>query len=105
MIALQSLPGIGLQRAQYICKRFDISEADRADVLDDSTLHKIALYIKECEWLVGPDLRRFVSNCVMSHIALQTSRGKRHQRGLPVRGSRGRRNGRTARRLARFVQK
>lgn len=104
VIALRSLSGIGPHRAAKICEAFKIDLQSRAHTLDETTLYKIGMYIKEQEWLTGPDLKRFEADCIMSEIANQTRRGKRHQRGLPIRTSRGRRNGRTARRLARFVQ-
>lgn len=104
IIALRSLPGIGPYRAGKICDEFKIDLQARAKTLDETALYKIGLYIKEQGWLTGPDLKRFEADCIMSEIANQTRRGKRHQRGLPIRTSRTRRNGRTARRLARFVQ-
>lgn len=102
VIALQGIYGIGQTRAYKICNDLEIDLATRSYELDDAVLYKISSYILEKEdWLIGPNLRRFETERIMSEIAEQTHRGKLHQRGLPVRTSRGARNGRTARRLAR----
>jgi ribosomal protein S13 len=105
VIALRSLSGIGEYRARAICEAFNIESHVRAhEALDESTLYKIGVYIKDQGWLTGPDLKRFEADRIMSEIANQTTRGKRHQAGRRVRSGSGRRNGRTARKLARFVQ-
>jgi small subunit ribosomal protein S13 len=105
-VALCSVYGIGEYRAFQICKAFSLNPQSRAKEVDETTLHEIAGYIKTQEWLVGPDLRRDYVNNIMSKIADQTHVGKRHQKGLPARSSKMRRNGKTGRKLAKqFAQK
>jgi small subunit ribosomal protein S13 len=92
---LTVLYGIGLSRAQQICKDAgvdpvtktkDISEADEKKLRD----------IIESLTLEG-DLKRAVSQNVKRLIDIESYRGGRHSRSLPGRGQRTKTNSRTRR--------
>lgn len=93
--SLSVLYGIGLSRAQSILdeagvardiKTKDVSEADEKKVRD----------IIEALTLEG-DLRRQVSQDIKRLIDIDSYRGGRHSRRLPVRGQRTKTNNRTRR--------
>ena len=100
IIGLQSVYGLGPTKAQQLCDHFGIVAPTRVHELDEMMFYQIGAYIKEQEWLVGSDLRRFVVERVNGEVAIQTRRGRRHKNRLPVRSAKTRRNGRTARRCA-----
>ncbi len=94
--------GIGLSRAQDIVKKSNIDPAKRADNLTAEEMARITGIIQEGYVLEG-DLRREVAQNVRRLIGIQSYRGIRHRKGLPVRGQRTHTNARTRKGVRRTV--
>lgn len=93
VIALQSIYGIGPNRASEILANAGVEESARLKDLDESVVDKIRAEV--AKFTVEGDLRREVSMNIKRLIDLGTYRGLRHRRGLPVRGQRTKTNART----------
>lgn len=86
-----SLPyiyGIGPSRAKLVCEQAEIDPNIRAKELSDQQLNRIIKTIQDNEFLIEGDLRREISGNLKRLQAIQSYRGIRHRRGLPVRGQR-----------------
>jgi len=92
--SLRSIYGIGLYRAQNIVRKANIDPAKRADDLTGDELTKITNIIQDGYVLEG-DLRREVAQNIRRLISINSYRGIRHRKGLPVRGQRTHTNART----------
>ncbi len=94
VIALRYIYGIGKTRAQQIVAVTGIDENKRTDKLTEGEVRKLREYI-DTNFKVEGDLRRDVSMDIKRLMDLNTYRGLRHRKGLPVRGQRTHTNGRT----------
>lgn len=92
-VALTYIFGIGEKRARYICKHAQISPDLRTDQLTDDHVAKMRAII-EGNYKVEGDLRREIGLSIKRLMDLNTFRGGRHRKGLPVRGQRTRTNAR-----------
>jgi small subunit ribosomal protein S13 len=92
-IALTSIYGIGRARAQAICAAAGVQGNRKIKDLNDSELDRIRENI--AKFTVEGDLRREVQMSIKRLIDLNSYRGSRHRKGLPVRGQRTRTNART----------
>jgi small subunit ribosomal protein S13 len=86
--------GIGLFRAKVIVKKANVDPNKRADSLTAEEMARITGVLQDGYMLEG-DLRRDVSQNVRRLISIQSYRGVRHRKGLPVRGQRTHTNART----------
>ena len=93
VIALTSIYGIGLTRAQKICAAADVAENRKIMELTEEEVEKLRSAV--AEFTVEGDLRREVSMNIKCLMDLGCNRGIRHRRGLPLRGQRTRTNART----------
>src|SRR5882724_4180263 len=93
-IALTYIFGIGDPRALSILTKAGIDPLRKMQTLDDDELNKIRQVI-EAEGGIEGDLRRDVSLNIKRLIEIQSYRGLRHRRNLPVRGQRTHTNART----------
>ena len=94
VIALTYIHGIGRNSAAKICQDIGIPEEQRVNDLTDDELVRIRETIDQ-EFQVEGDLRREVAMNVKRLMDLGCYRGRRHRRGLPVRGQRTHTNART----------
>ncbi len=94
IIALTYIHGIGRNSAEKICQEIGIPEERRVNDLTDDELVRIRETIDQ-EFQVEGDLRREVAMNVKRLMDLGCYRGRRHRRGLPVRGQRTHTNART----------
>ena len=94
VIALTYIHGIGRNSAAKICQDIGIPAERRANDLTDDELVRIRETIDQ-EFQVEGDLRREVAMNVKRLMDLGCYRGRRHRRGLPVRGQRTHTNART----------
>ena len=94
VIALTYIHGIGRNSAAKICQDIGIPAERRANELTDDELVRIRETIDQ-EFQVEGDLRREVAMNVKRLMDLGCYRGRRHRRGLPVRGQRTHTNART----------
>ncbi|HEY8966389.1 MAG TPA: 30S ribosomal protein S13 [Candidatus Methylacidiphilales bacterium] len=93
-----SLPyiyGIGPTRAKQICEQAEIDPNIRAKELSDQQLNRIITVIQENKFVIEGDLRRELQQNLKRLQAINSYRGIRHRRGLPVRGQRTGTNART----------
>ena len=94
VIALTYIHGIGQDSAAKICQDIGIPAERRVNDLTDDELVRIRETIDQ-EFQVEGDLRREVAMNVKRLMDLGCYRGRRHRRGLPVRGQRTHTNART----------
>ena len=93
-ISLTYIFGIGRSRAEAILKNLKISNSIKAKDLSEEEIVKIREYI-ENNFTIEGDLRREISQNIKRLIEVNSYRGIRHKRGLPVRGQRTHTNART----------
>ncbi len=93
--SLRYIYGIGPQRADFIVKEAHIPEELRAQDLTEEQLSKILHVITEHKWVVEGDLRREIASNLKRLQAINSYRGSRHRKSLPVRGQRTSTNART----------
>ncbi len=97
VIGLTSIYGIGRNRAADIAKDLNISSSTRMRELSDEDLAAIRNAIDRAGIMIEGDLRRENQLNVRRLVEIQSYRGQRHRRGLPVRGQRTKTNARTKR--------
>ena len=93
-IALTYIFGIGNPRALKILAAAGIDPMRKLQDLGEDELNKIRQVI-EAEGNIEGDLRKEVSMNIKRLIEIQSYRGLRHRRSLPVRGQRTHTNART----------
>ncbi|GIW77646.1 MAG: 30S ribosomal protein S13 [Phycisphaerae bacterium] len=93
-ISLRYLYGIGPTNAMEILKEAGIDPEKRAKDLTEEELSKIVTIIDR-SYLVEGALRRIQQQNIARLKEIQSYRGNRHRRSLPVRGQRTRSNART----------
>ena len=93
--ALRYIYGIGPTLADRLVKDAGLNPDSRAHELDEEDINKVAEAIVKEGLLVEGDLRREISANLKRLQAIQSYRGIRHRRGLPVRGQRTQCNART----------
>ena len=93
-IALTYLYGLGRVLALKLTADTGIDPRKRAKDLTDDEIAKLTQQL-QTNYKVEGELRREVSSHVKRLIDIQSYRGSRHKRGLPVRGQRTRTNARS----------
>ena len=93
-IALTYIYGIGRTSAQEIVDKAKIPANTKTDALDEKSAIKVREVI-DAEYTVEGDLRKDVVMNIKRLMDLGNYRGRRHRRGLPVRGQRTSTNART----------
>ncbi len=94
VIGLTSIFGIGKSTAQKILLQAGISEDKKVSQLTDDEVNLIRAGIGN-EFKVEGSLKSEVAMNIKRLMDIGTLRGKRHRRGLPVRGQRTKTNART----------
>ncbi len=102
VFALPYIYGVGRPTAQKICDQTGIDRATKVRDLTDEEVVRLRGVV-EGEYTVEGDLRREVRQNVQRLIEINSYRGQRHRRGLPVRGQRTKTNARTRRGAKRTV--
>lgn len=93
-VSLTYIYGIGLQRSKDIIGLLGLDPDKRAEDLTAEEIAKITDLL-QAKYLVEGDLRRKVQNDIKRLMMIQSYRGIRHRKGLPVRGQRTSTNART----------
>ncbi len=93
-IGLTYIFGIGESRALRILTKASIDPFRKMSTLDEDELNQIRSVIEQEGGIEG-DLRKEVSLNIKRLIEIQSYRGLRHRRSLPVRGQRTHTNART----------
>lgn len=104
-IALTSIYGIGIPTSRKILERLQISPDLKVSELNEENISALRDTFETEEFKLEGDLKRLVSLNIKRLIDINCIRGRRHIRGLPVRGQRTRTNNRTARRQSVFIRK
>jgi len=92
--ALTYIYGIGLTTARQILDKVDLPYQMSSDDLSGDDVNRIRIVI-ENDYTVEGDKRRDVSMDIKRLMDLGCYRGRRHRKGLPVRGQRTKTNART----------
>ncbi len=93
-ISLQYIYGIGPAIAEEICRRAQIDPLTKAGDLTEANISAILQILQE-HYTVEGDLRRQVAQSIRRLIAINSYRGQRHKKNLPVHGQRTKTNART----------
>ena len=93
-IALTYIFGIGRTRSNEILAKTGINPDTRVKDLSEDDVAKLREAI-EHEYAVEGDLRRDIAMNIKRLIEIDSYRGSRHRKGLPVRGQRSKTNART----------
>jgi len=93
-IGLTYIFGIGDSRAMKILTKAEVDPIAKIGTLDEDALNRIRQVI-EVEGGIEGDLRKDISLNIKRLIEIQSYRGLRHRRSLPVRGQRTHTNART----------
>lgn len=101
-IALTAIYGIGRFTASQIVTDLNIDPSKKVDALDENEVSKLRDKITE-EFKVEGDLRREVDQNIKRLMDINSYRGLRHRRQLPVRGQRTNTNARTRKGKARTI--
>jgi len=93
-ISLTYLYGIGQAKAVEICYTLNINPQIRASELSEDQVSQISNLIDK-EYVTEGQLRRSIQQDITRLRDIQSYRGIRHRRGLPVRGQKTKTNART----------
>jgi small subunit ribosomal protein S13 len=104
-IALTCIYGIGIPTSRKILKQLNISEDIKVVDLNESNISALRDILETEEYKLEGDLKRLISLNIKRLIDINSFRGRRHLKGLPVRGQRTRTNNRTSRRQGLFTRK
>ena len=94
VIGLTYIYGVGSTRAEDICKKLNLSPDMSTSDLNETQIAHIAQTLQD-DYLVEGDLRRQTAQDIRRLVSINSYRGQRHSRGLPVRGQRTQTNART----------
>ncbi|KAA0210287.1 MAG: 30S ribosomal protein S13 [Ignavibacteriaceae bacterium] len=94
VIGLTSIFGIGKSTAQKVLAKYGISEDKKVSELTEEEVNSLRNEISN-EYKVEGSLKSEVQMNIKRLMDIGTYRGKRHRRGLPVRGQRTKTNSRT----------
>lgn len=101
-VSLSYIYGIGSSAAGQVCAHTGVSPQTKVRDLTDDEIARIREYIDR-NFVVEGELRKRVRQNIQRLIEINSYRGIRHRRGLPVRGQRTRTNARTKRGARRTV--
>lgn len=93
-VGLTYIFGIGKSLSNSILRAVNIDPNTKTDALADEDVNRIREHIEK-NFPVEGELRRIVSSNIKRLLELQTYRGLRHRKNLPVRGQRTHTNSRT----------
>jgi small subunit ribosomal protein S13 len=104
-IALTSIYGIGIPTSKRILNQLNINPETKVTDLTESNISALRDTLETEEFKLEGDLKRLISLNIKRLIDINSVRGRRHLKGLPVRGQRTRTNSRTSRRQSLFIRK
>jgi len=96
-IALTCIYGIGISKALQILKKINIDPNIKVLNLSEKNVSLLRDTLESNDFKLEGNLKRLISLNIKHLININCVRGKRHLRGLPVRGQRTRTNSRTCR--------
>ena len=104
-VALTCIYGIGIQTSKKILTQLQIDHNIKVSDLSESNISSLRDILETEEFKLEGDLIRLISLNIKRLIDINSFRGRRHLKGLPVRGQRTRTNNRTSRRQGLFIRK
>lgn len=104
-IALTSIYGIGIPRAKKLLEQLKIDANIKVADLEKENISSLRDTLEKEDFKLEGDLKRLISLNIKRLIDINSIRGRRHLKGLPVRGQRTRTNSRTSRRQGLFNRK
>ena len=104
-IALTCIQGNGIQTSKRILNQLNIDPNLKVSDLNETNVSSLRDILETEEFKLEGDLKRLVSLNIKRLIDINSVRGRRHLKGLPVRGQRTRTNSRTSRRQSFFTRK
>jgi small subunit ribosomal protein S13 len=104
-VALTSIYGIGISTSKRILTKLDINPEMKVSDLNELNISELREMLETEEFKLEGDLKRIISLNIKRLIEINSVRGRRHLKGLPVRGQRTRTNNRTSRRISIFSRK
>jgi small subunit ribosomal protein S13 len=104
-IALTSIYGIGIPTSKRILTQLNINADTKVSELTELNISALRDTLETEEFKLEGDLKRLISLNIKRLIDIGSVRGRRHLKGLPVRGQRTRTNNRTSRRQSLFIRK
>jgi small subunit ribosomal protein S13 len=104
-VALTCIYGIGIPTSKKILRQLNISEDIKVSELTEAHISSLRDILETEEYKLEGDLKRLISLNIKRLIDINSVRGRRHLKGLPVRGQRTRTNNRTSRRTGLFIRK
>lgn len=93
-IGLTYIFGIGRSKSKQILNEVKVDISKKVKDLNPDELSRIRKYIENKEMVEG-DLRKNINQNIKRLMDINCYRGRRHKRGLPVRGQRTKTNART----------
>lgn len=104
-IALTTIYGIGIPTSKRILEQLNIEKQTKVSELSDQNVSDLRTKLESDEFKLEGDLKRITSLNIKRLVDINSVRGRRHLKGLPVRGQRTRTNNRTSRRQTLFTRK
>jgi small subunit ribosomal protein S13 len=104
-IALTCIYGIGIPTSKKILNQLAIDPNIKVADLNETNISALRDILETEEFKLEGDLKRLVSLNIKRLIDINCFKGRRHLKGLPVRGQRTRTNNRTSRRQSLFIRK
>ena len=104
-IALTCIYGIGIPTSKKVLKELNIDPNIKVSELNETNISSLRDILETEEFKLEGDLKRLVSLNIKRLIDINSFKGRRHLKGLPVRGQRTRTNNRTSRRQSFFTRK
>ena len=104
-IALTCIYGIGIPTSKKILNRLNIDLNIKVIDLTEGHISALRDILETEEFKLEGDLKRLISLNIKRLIDINSFRGRRHLKGLPVRGQRTRTNNRTSRKQGLFIRK
>lgn len=104
-IALTAIYGIGISTSKKILETLNIDPDIKVSDLTEIDVSAIRDHLEAGNYKLEGDLKRLISLNIKRLVEINSVRGRRHLKGLPVRGQRTRTNNRTSRRLGLFSKK
>ena len=104
-IALTSIYGIGIPTSLNILAQLSIDPNCKVSDLNEINVSALRDILETEQFKLEGDLKRIINSNIRRLIDINCIRGRRHLKGLPVRGQRTRTNNRTSRRQSFFTSK
>ena len=104
-IALTCIYGIGIATSKKILTQLSIDPNIKVSDLTEINISELRDLLETETFKLEGDLKRIISLNIKRLIDINSFRGRRHLKGLPVRGQRTRTNNRTSRRQSLFIRK